>query len=166
MRLRGEGLQAAPSLPAYAALRRAAQEAGRWPQQRAAALSLLRERNPADHVRALLYEEDDAESAWAAAARARAALDGPVWDDLARRRATDRPAEALPVLRRRVEEVLEANGREAYRDVARRLVELRDLSRRTGQGAQFEAYLRGLTERHRRRPSLLAELTKAGLVAA
>jgi tetratricopeptide (TPR) repeat protein len=166
VRLRREGLRAAPGMAAYVALRKAAQESGRWPHERAAALSVLRDRNPADHVRALLYEEDDAEAAWSAAARTRASLGGVVWDDLARRRAAERPAEALPVLRRRVEEVLQASGREAYRDAARRLVELRDISRRVGQGAQFEAYLRELTDRHRRRPSLLAELTSAGLVAA
>jgi tetratricopeptide (TPR) repeat protein len=164
VRLRREGLRAAPALSAYAALRKAAQEAGRWPQERAAALAVLRDGNPAEHVRALLYEEDDAAAAWAAAARTKAFIGGAVWDDLARRRATDRPADALPVLRRRVEEVLEATGRDAYRDAARRLVELREVSRRAGRGQQFEEYLRELTERHRRRPSLLSELAGAGLV--
>jgi hypothetical protein len=166
VRLRREGLRARPCLPAYAALRKAAKEADRWPQERAAALAGLRERNPADHVRALLYEEHDAAGAWAAAARTTAPLDGAVWDDLARRRAVDRPADALPVLRRRVDEVLAVAGREAYRDAARRLVELREVSRRAGRLAQFDAFLHELTERHRRRPSLLAELTGAGLVPA
>jgi tetratricopeptide (TPR) repeat protein len=164
LRLRREGLRARPGLPEYAALRAAAGEAGRWPQERATALAVLRDGNPVDHIRALLYEEDDAAAAWTAAVRARVHLDGAVWDDLARRRAADRPAQALPVLRRRVEEVLAVTGREAYRDAARRLVELREISRNAGRDAEFDGYLRELTDRHRRRPSLLSELTGAGLV--
>ncbi|HEY2950744.1 MAG TPA: hypothetical protein VGJ53_20500 [Micromonosporaceae bacterium] len=166
VRLRREGLRTRPCLPAYAALRKAAKEANRWPQERAAALAVLRLRNPADHVRALLDEEHDSAAAWVAAARTTAPLDGALWDDLARRRAADRPADALPVLRRRVEEVLSVAGREGYRDAARRLVELREVSGRAGRLAQFDEFLRELTERHRRRPSLLAELTGAGLVPA
>jgi tetratricopeptide (TPR) repeat protein len=168
--MRRDGLRATPHLQAYAALRAAAGHAGRWPAERPAALRALRRHNPADHVRALLLEEGDPEAAWSAARKV-PDLDGPTWDDLARHRAHHHPAQALPVLRRRLEEVLtEAARRRAgrevvYRDAVLRLVELREVSARAGKSADFDEYLRELLERCRRRPAFLAEVAQAGLTA-
>jgi hypothetical protein len=127
-------------------------------------LAVLARRNPGDHVRALLAE-DDVDGAWRAAC-AVPDLSGRVWDELARRRAPGHPADVVDVLRRRVDEVLGSTGREVYRDAVRRLVELREVSGRCGRTRDFATFVRELTERHRRRPAFLAELSRAGLAGS
>lgn len=157
VRLRREGLHAAPTLHAYLALRKAAQHAGGWESERPAALAVLARRSPAEHVRALLAE-DDVDGAWRAAAGA-SGVSGAVWDELAGRRARTHPADAVPVLRHRVDEVLAIAGRDSYREAVRRLQVLRETCARP----EFEEYVRQLVERHRHRPAFLSELTRAGL---
>jgi hypothetical protein len=174
--MRRDGLRANPHLRAYAALRATAGRAGCWPAERPAALRALRRHNPGDYVKALLVEEGDPEAAWTAAfgrgAKAGGGvaavpdLDGATWDELARHRARRNPAQAMPVLRRRIDEVLAAPGRGAYRDAVLRLVELREVCARADRGADFDGYLRALLDRHRRRPAFLAELAQAGLVSS
>jgi uncharacterized Zn finger protein len=163
--MRRDGLHARPHLGAYAALRATAGCAGSWPAERPAALRALRRHNPADYVRALLVEEGDPEAAWTAARTVRD-LDGATWDELATHRAGHEPAQAVPVLRRRIDEVLATPGREAYRDAVRRLVQLREVCARAGSDDDFDGYLRTLLDRHRRRPAFLAGLAEAGLVSS
>lgn len=162
--MRRDELRARPHLGAYAALRATAGRAGSWPAERPAALRALRRHNPADHVRALLVEEGDPEAAWTAAKTVRD-LDGATWDELATHRAGHEPAQAVPILRRRIDEVLAAPGRGAYRDAVRRLVQLREVCARAGLADDFDGYLRALLDRHRRRPAFLAELAEAELVS-
>jgi hypothetical protein len=161
VRLRRDGLAAAPTLHSYRALHRTAAHAGIWKSERKRALAVLAKHSPEDHVRALLAE-DDVDGAWQAAFRL-PHLGGGTWDELARRRAASHPADAVPVLRRRIDEVLAATGRDAYRDAVRRLQSLREVCARCGQAAEFAEFVKELAERHRRRPSFLAELTGAGL---
>jgi hypothetical protein len=161
VRLRRDGLAAAPTLHSYRALHRAAAHAGIWKSERKRALAVLAKHSPEDHVRALLAE-DDVDGAWQAALRL-THLGGGTWDELARRRAASHPADAVAVLRRRIDEVLAATGRDAYRDAIRRLQALREVCAKCGRTAEFTDFVQELADRHRRRPSFLAELTGAGL---
>jgi len=161
IRLRRDGLTRQPVLHSFTALRSAARQAGRWDTERPAALALLARRNPEDHVRALLAE-DDVDAAWAAAQQA-STLSGLTWDELARRRARTHPDEAVDIIRRRIEEVLTTSGRDVYRDAVRRLNLLREVCTRCGRGADFDRCVRGLIDRHHRRTAFLAELSRAGL---
>ncbi len=160
--LRRAALEGVPTLASYLGLREAARQAGSWDTDRATARSVLRERRPDEYIRALLAD-DDADTAWQEAARL--PLHPRVWDELARRRADTRPGDAIPVLRRRIDEVLAAPSRENYRDAVRRLMHLREACRLSGQPAVFDEYLRHLTLDQRRRPAFLRELTEAGLLA-
>lgn len=155
-------LVATPGLAGYRTLREAARRAGCWAAERDPARALLRERRPDDHIRALL-DDGEVAAAWRAAISAEATLSGETWDELARRRAVRRPADAVPVLRRRVDEVLAGRGRDSNQDAVRRLVELREAYRRAGEPEEFETYLRELTLTYQRRPTFLTELTEAGL---
>jgi hypothetical protein len=161
VRLRRDGLARQPVLHSFTALRSAARHAGRWDAERPAALALLAHRNPEDHVRALLAE-DDVDGAWTAA-QGVPELSGHTWDELARRRARTHPDEVVDIMRRRIDEVLTHTGREVYRDAVRRLHLLRDVCARCGRGADFERCVRSLIERHHRRSVFLAELSRAGL---
>jgi tetratricopeptide (TPR) repeat protein len=154
---------ATPSLSGYRALHQAAKRAGAWPAERDAAREVLRSR-PDDHIRALL-DDGDVAAAWRAAISAEATLAGSTWDEVARRRAARRPADAIPVLRRRIGEVLDGRDRGRGPDAVQRLVELREAHERDGTAGAFADFLRELTVTYRRRPALLAELAEAGLTA-
>jgi hypothetical protein len=52
-----------------------------------------------------------------------------------------------------------------YDEAVTLLADLRDLARRDGQAAEFEWHLTALREEHRRKPSLIARLDRAGLTA-
>lgn len=82
---------------------------------------------------------------------------------LAEAREPARPEEALALYMLVVEDVLVATGRATY---ARAVSVLRQARRAAGAADQndaFAAALADLRERHRRRPTLIAMLDKAGL---
>lgn len=105
-----------PSPAGYSALRAAATELDRWPPERAAALALLAECDP---------------------------------------------AEAIPVYRLHVEELIELKDPSCYREAARALRELRGLHRRAGTADDFSSYLANLVETHKRKTRLLVEVRNA-----
>lgn len=138
-----------------------------FPRWRGDALALLTtgteagsRRDGSEAVAALLWEGAVDEACTAAHERGCAA---ELWLRLARARAEDHPGDALPVLVREAESVLEAGQRPAYQQGAALLCEARVLAERTGGLADFEDHVRQVRERNRRRPALQDEFTRAGL---
>jgi uncharacterized Zn finger protein len=105
--------------------------------------------------------EGDVEAAW------RAAHDGGcaegLWPVLARRRAEQHPADAIPVLRRHVDEVIASGKRDAYERAADLITELGTYHDRLGTSAEFTDYVRTLRQANSRRRNLLAALDRATL---
>jgi len=152
-----------PSSSTYRGLRAAAEALDVWPLEQDAARATLQRTDARGFVDALLGD-DDLELAWRAALAApREALGSDLWLRLAERRARDRPADALAVYLRIADEVLEQADRRAYRSAARILQRARAAAQAAGELDAFAAYLTGLRERYRRRPTLMAILDKAGL---
>ena len=162
--LRQDGLAALPDTRSFAALREAATASGGWEELRGAALHTLAERAPEQHLLALLAE-DDVDSAWAVLHELPdATVSESTVQLVAARRGSTHPQDAIPYVRRAVEQSLTAADRRAYRAAVKVLLELRSLHARAGTPADFVAYVDALAEQHRRRPSLLDELRKAGLL--
>ena len=162
--LRQEGLSALPDTTSLSALREAAVVSGRWAELRAPALRALAERAPEQHLLALLAD-DDVDAAWTVLhEHPAAAVSEQTAQRVAARRGSTHPQDAIPYVRRAVEQSLTAADRRAYRTAATLLRELRLLHSRAGTPAGFVAYVAALAEQHRRRPSLLDELRKAGLL--
>ena len=162
--LRESALRAAPTRLLYAHLRETATLAGAWPGARGRALDVLRaaaEDSGADQLAGALLDDGEVLEAWQAAEKH--GCGERVWLEVARRHGADHPADVLPGLREVIRRVLERTGREASREVAVLLEELRDLSTRAGERPSFEALVGWIRERHQRRPTLLAELDRRGL---
>jgi len=168
--------EAGPTLGTYQRLHQHAQADKSWPDRRGKALAVLRAQpravgskppagpyGPIGHstlVHVLLWE-GDVEAAW------RAAHDGGcaegLWPVLARRRAEQHPADAVPVLRRHVDEVIASGGRDAYERAAALITELGTYHGRLGTSAEFADYVRTLRRANSRRRNLLAALDRAKL---
>ncbi|HVV13554.1 hypothetical protein [Amycolatopsis sp.] len=71
------------------------------------------------------------------------------------------PAEAIPVYRLHVEELIERKDSACYREAALALRELRGLHRRADTADEFTEYLAELVETHKRKTRLLVELRNA-----
>lgn len=162
--LRESALRAATTRHAYANLRATATLAGRWPGVREAALDLLRaaaEESGADELAGALLDDGEPHEAWLAAEKH--GCGERAWLEVARVHGADHPADVLPGFREAVHRCLARTGRDASREVAVLLEELRALSTRCGEEAAFGALVTWLRERYQRRPTLLAELDRRGL---
>ena len=113
-----------------------------------------------DVVSVLLWE-GETDAAWDAAGEGGCRPD--LWLTVARERAEDHPADALPVLVREAERSLEGGNRSAYRQAATLLLEARRLAERSDGLEEFDDHVRRLRERNRRRPALQDEFTRARL---
>ncbi|GIF06862.1 SWIM zinc finger family protein [Actinoplanes siamensis] len=112
----------------------------------------------ADFLVRVLLESGDADGAWEAAVRYRCSAG--ILYRVGEVRARTHPADAIPVLARQAEDKM-TTGTKGYPAAARIVTQIRDLHERAG--LDFEAFLAALRERHRRKPSFLAALDKAGL---
>jgi hypothetical protein len=163
LRLRRAQHERTPSLATYTSLRAAAEAVDAWELERAAARAALRGRDPGGLVDALL-RDGEAELAW------ETAVADPDWDPgsqrwlcLAESRETDRPADALAVYWRVVDDVLQETDRRAYAAAVRILKRARAAASAAGELDAFMQDVALRRERHRRRPTLIAMLDKAGL---
>jgi hypothetical protein len=161
---RRKEFDAQPGREAYAALREAAVEAGKWPAQRRDALTRLRELaaedvERADELARVLLEDGRPDEAWRACVRFGASPQ--VTRELAELRAAEHPAETIPVFRAEVDELIERKDPQAYQEAARRLKLLRTLHKRAETPDEFTAYLAVLVETHKRKTRLITEIRTA-----
>ncbi|MEV4051329.1 hypothetical protein AB0J55_09080 [Amycolatopsis sp. NPDC049688] len=161
---RRKEFDAQPSRETFAALRAAATAEGKWTAQRREALTCLRERaaegiEQADELVRVLLDDGRPDEAWRACVRFGASAELKL--ELAEQRAAEHPAEAIPVLREHVDELIERKDPQAYQEAARRLKVLRTLHKRAETPDEFTAYLAALVENHRRKTRLITEIRAA-----
>ena len=73
------------------------------------------------------------------------------------------PQAALDIYRQQAESLIEARGRDNYRQACAYLIRVRDLHQRLSEESVWTGFIAGLRERHRRLPALREELSSAGL---
>ena len=163
LRLRRSQHERMPSLSTYNALRRAGEAVDAWSGERDAARAVLRERDVRAFVDALL-RDGDPDLAWdVAQAVPEEELGSDLWLRLAESRATANPADAVGVYERVADGVLEKTDHRAYAGAVRILKRARDAATAAGELQSFGQHIVTLREQHRRRPTLIAMLDKAGL---
>ncbi len=74
-----------------------------------------------------------------------------------------RPEEAIRLYRDQIERLIEARGRPNYAEAAQHLVRVQDLCEMLGQIDEWESYVWGLSERHKRLRALKEEMDRAGI---
>ncbi len=163
LRLRRAHHQRAPSSGTYVKLREAAEGLDVWGVERGAARGLLRDQDIRGYVQALLGDGDDEEAWVTAQGTVEGELDDATWIALAERRAATDPADALPVYLAVADRALVETGRSHYARAVRLLKAARGVAVAAAQQEAFDVHLVALCEQHRRRPTLIAMLDKAGL---
>jgi tetratricopeptide (TPR) repeat protein len=172
--LRRDRFAAQPTLDSYRALRRAAHDAGAWPAERERGRRLLR----ADAERArfqlprgwaagpvlidALLDDGDPDDAWTEATGNRA-VTPEQWLRLADAIAADRPADALEVYRRAIDQLRTMTGNDVYHRLASLLLRARDCHQALGTGQDFRRYLAAFRTDQRRKRSLMRILAEHGL---
>ncbi len=163
LELRREQHQRMPGATAYALLKQAARSVDEWELELAGARVVLAERDLGELVDALLTD-GDIDAAWSAATATDSAdLDDHRWARLAEAREPTDPTGATSVYLRLVESTLRTADRRAYRSAAKQLRRAKGSAASAGLSEEFDGHLAALREKHRRRPSLMAILDKAGL---
>jgi uncharacterized Zn finger protein len=172
--LRRDRFEAEPTLGHYRELRQAAQDAGTWPAERGRARALLSadaERARSRLSRGLaagpvlidtLLDDGDPAAAWAAAEGSRA-VTPEQWLRLADAVAADRPADALAVYRRAIDQLRTMTGNDVYHRLAGLLLRARDCHQALGTGQDFGRYLAAFRTDQRRKRGLMRILAEHGL---
>lgn len=162
LRLRREQHRRMPSSSTYARLQAAAAVQESWDVERDDARAVLAAHDPRGLVNALLAD-GDTDEAWTVATTGDWDPDVRQWKSLAEAREPTDPAGAFGVYLRLADTVLVDANKRAYRDAVRHLEAARHAAMTAGLQADFDEQLVGLREQHRRRPSLITMLDKAGL---
>lgn len=163
LRLRRAHHERSPSSGTYAALKSAALALDTWERERDSARATLRDRDTRSYIVAMLADGDD-ELAWRTAASAEDDVVGAeLWLTLAERRQATNPGDALDVYRAVANEILVTTDRRAYSRAIRILRQAHAAARAAGRTDAFRTDVAALREQHRRRPTLIAMLDKAGL---
>lgn len=150
-----------PTSTTYARFRAAAESAGRWGDVVDRARSVLGDRDPGGLVDALLSDEDPDE-AWTVATGSDVELDDDRWKRLAEAREPTHPADALTAYLQLVDTTLVQAERRAYKKAVRLLTAAKRAADAADDQTRFDARVAELREIHRRRPSLITMLDKAG----
>jgi hypothetical protein len=162
LHLRREQHERMPSASTYALLQAAAVELGGWDEERDAARAVLAAHDQGGLVDALLAD-GDTEGAWTVATDGTWDPGETRWQRLAEAREPIDPAEAMAVYLRLADGSLVTADRRAYRVALRHLKAARRAARVADRTDEFTEHVRELREQHRRRPSLIEMLDKAGL---
>ncbi len=160
--LRREQHERMPSASTYALLQAAAREVDGWEAERAAARSVLAASDRGGLVDALLAD-GDTDRAWSVATSGEWDPGEQRWQRLAELREPKDPIAATTVYLRLVDGALLTADRRAYRVAIRQLKAARRAAGAADRTEEFADHVRALREQHRRRPSLIDMLDKAGL---
>ena len=163
VRLRREQHERMPSATTYGLLRSAAETTGDWEAMRAEARAVLGARDSRGLVDVLLADGEP-DAAWTLVTTEPVGWEVGEhrWKRLAEARAATHPADAMAVWFRLVDEVLTTADKRSYQSAVRYLKAAKKAAVAADALVEFEVRVAGLREPHRRRPSLIAMLHKAG----
>ena len=148
-----------PSTSTYGVLRDAAGAVGSWDSHVSEAREVLGRRDRGSLVDVLLAD-GEVEEAWGLAAEDLDELGNDRLVQLAAAYEAADPAASVDVYVRVVKSILETTDRRAYRAAVKQLKNASRAAEAAGLAAEHQAYLVGLREEHRRRPTLVAMLDK------
>ena len=170
--------EARPTVEGFAVLKAHASRVDAWPAWRDRALQAARaavveargKKRPApnrwdtpsdDSALVRMYlGEDDVEAAWREAVEL--GCSEAVWRELARRRETDHPVDAIPIYQREVEALLRTARSDGYAAAVELLRHIRGLMIRIGAEAEFTGYLATVRAGHARKRNLTKMLDATG----
>ncbi|GAA2427695.1 hypothetical protein GCM10010191_45760 [Actinomadura vinacea] len=153
----------------YTALRRTAERIGRWRQERAQALSVIRGRAGVDRryvteLLNVLIDENLLDEAWELAITHSNELHESHWLQLIELREVDHPGDVRAPYQDLIELRLQnTSDKYRYNKAIKMIARLGEVYRRSGDEARFPLYLTDFRDRHKRKTSFIAKLDRAGL---
>jgi len=163
LELRRAGLQAQPTRSSYKRLSEAATSLDCWEAERPSAIVALGRSDPGELI-AVLLDEGRIDEAWDAyQANESARLNEKDVLALVEARGADHPGDALDAYLRLADAHLVNTGREHYERAVRMLKKAVTPAGRAEREADLREHVAGLREIHKRRPTLIALLDRAGL---
>ncbi len=160
--LRRDQLAKHPSSTTFDDLRRTAEGAGIWEQERPVAEQVIRDRVPWYFVDHLLHQQRNEEAWDYAVAQPEAATGSGQWGELCKRRSRTHPADTLPIYRQLITATLETTDRRNYHAAAELLQLLKIASDAADDPEGFAHFLALTLESNRRRPTCMQILHAAG----
>jgi hypothetical protein len=165
LELRRAAHMAHPTRSSFAGLRDAASALGSWKAERPTAIVALGRSNPGELV-VVLLDEGRIDEAWAAyEANASARMLDKDLLALIEVRSVEHPGDAMDAYLRLADGHLASTGREHYERAVRLLKKADAPARRAAREADLREHVRTLRETHKRRPTFIALLNRAGLDA-
>jgi uncharacterized Zn finger protein len=152
-----------PRFDTYQELRRLAGELGTWAGLRPTLLRTLDPLRQASLQLEIALNEGDVAWALKIAAQPGALLGHESRIRAARAAEADHPEAAIRLYCTETERLIAAQGRASYIVAVEHLLRVRDLQRRLGEEAAWEAYVSHLRQDHRRLRALREEIDRAGL---
>ncbi|CAN5758358.1 hypothetical protein BH23CHL2_BH23CHL2_06700 [soil metagenome] len=156
-----------PSLPGYQEVRHLASETGEWPSIRPELMAMLAQQAPLLKIQVHLEEGelDDAigDLRWLDPGPARRLYGNDIRLQVAIGATEERPEAAIEIYLQLADELIDARGRDNYRDAAKMLDRVRDMFDRLGRFEEWEVHIARLRSEHRRLPALQDELNRADL---
>lgn len=160
--LRRDHHQRMPSSTTYDRLQTAARATGTWDTEITGARARLTEKDPAGLIDALLADGQP-DAAWQTATNTNQQLHASQWQRLAETREQAAPADAMAVYLRLADDELERADKRAYQAAVRHLKAARRAATAANLLRDLDQHITALREHHRRRPTLIAMLDKAGM---
>ena len=163
--LAGRLLERRPDLARYKEVRELSTDLGVWQESRPRLLERWSAAGEYGLLTDIYLEEGEIDLALGTVRQMRPGFLGSV-DRLirvARAASKTHPQAALDIYRQQAERLIEARGRDNYQQACEHLTRVRDLYRQLSQEPEWNAFIAGLRERHRRLPALKEELNNAGL---
>jgi uncharacterized Zn finger protein len=153
-----------PSFEAYKTLRELAQPLNCWEQLRPEIIAELEAKPAWSVLIEIALDEKNVPRALELLSRPKERWYVGSYDlRVAQAAEADYPQAAIDIYRRKAESLINARGRDNYREAASLLVKIRALSQRQGQSESWQEYISHLREQHKQLPALKDELRKAGL---
>lgn len=156
-------LRESPGLEHYLNLREVARRLDQWGSLRPDLIRTLEADQQWDLLIEIALEEGDVTRALELLPRQRWARHDL---QVARAAESSHPRDAIQIYARRVERLINARGRDNYREAASILQRVREVYNRLRANVEWEGYFSELRARHIRLPALQDELDKAGLSGA
>ena len=163
--LAGRLLERRPHLAGYQEVRELSQALGVWQESRQQLLDRWSAAGEYGLLTDVYLEEGEVDLALRSVNRRRPGFLHGV-DQLirvAQAASETHPQAALDIYRQQAESLIEARGRDNYRQACAYLTRVQDLYQQLSRESEWIGFIAGLRERHRRLPALKEELSNAGL---
>lgn len=163
LKFQARNFQRKPSLQNFHSLRETAQELGNWDEMRKEILSQLEKIKRTDLLIDIALEEKDVARALELLSQFSGWGIQNYQHKVAQAAEAEHPPEAIRIYQELVTSAISGRNRNTYKQAAQYMKNIRDICRSLDADEEWQAYISGLREEHKRLRALQDEMDKAGV---